>query len=191
MAFFGFGSVALRASTANSPVDLPMLGEELTRWTIRLALAACVGRWCIALTARPDSARWRRLARGLWTAGCLLLWVHVACAFHFYHHWSLTVAVAQTARETAEVVGLNWGGGVWLNFLLMLLWAGDVIWWWLAPASHSRRPHAVEWVWQGFFAFIAFNATVVFEWGVLRWAGWGATLTLLMLALIRWRGRTG
>jgi hypothetical protein len=176
-----------------------MLGEELTRWTIRLALAACVGRWAIDLAGLRDVDRFRadqrradqfrRCARGLWTAGCVLLWVHVACAFQFNHRWSLVAAYEQTARETAEVTGLNWGGGVWFNFLLMGLWSADVVWWWLAPQSHRRRPKIVEWIWQAYFAFIALCATVLFESGPVRWAGLGAAAGLLALALVRWKVR--
>jgi hypothetical protein len=163
-----------------------LFGEELTRWTIRLALAAYVGRLAIDLTA-PQHTRREKLARRLWTAGSLLLWAHVAFAFHSYHNWSHAAAREQTARETAAVTGLDWGGGIWINYLLMLLWAGDAVWWRLSPLSYRTRSTIINGLWQAFFAFIAFNATVVFKTGAVRWAGLATTILLLVLAVRKHR----
>ena len=55
----------------------------------------------------------------------MLLWIHVAIAFRYYHHGSHREAYEQTARETAETVGINWGGGIYFNYLMLVLWAGD------------------------------------------------------------------
>jgi hypothetical protein len=159
----------------------------LTRWTIRLALAAYVGRLAVDLSSPGVQPQRERLTRWLWTFGCLFLWIHVACAFQFFHHWSHAAAHEQTARETAAVTGLDWGGGIWINYLVMFLWAGDVARWWLAPASHRMR--GVIWgvLWQAGLAFIVFNATVVFETGAVRWIGLLMTAFLLALAVRHWR----
>ncbi|MSR59821.1 MAG: hypothetical protein EXS05_19655 [Planctomycetaceae bacterium] len=162
-----------------------MLGEHLTRWTIRLALAACVACWVIELSSRQPTPLLKALARGLWTFGCLALWLHVACAFHFYHDWSHSAAFEQTARETRLVTGFDWGGGVWINYLLMLLWSSDVAWRWINPQSFRARPKALNRAWLSGFAFIAFNATVVFEEGAVRYAGIGATVLLTALLIAR------
>ncbi len=130
----------------------------MTRWTIRIALACCVA----ALAAPPDS----RLRRACWTLGCLLCLAHVAAAFHFYHGWSHAAAYAHTARRTAEVLGLDWGGGLYWNYAFTAAWAGDVLWMWL-----GRRPRWFAVAVQVFLAFMAFNAAVVFEAGPVRWAG--------------------
>src|SRR5262245_40840401 len=131
-----------------------MSGEELTRWTIRIAIAAYVARLVVDLTLSGDSPRREPVARWLWTLGCAALWVHVACVFQFYHDWSHASAYAQTARDTAEVTGIDSGGGVYVNYLTMLAWGADVAWWWLWPASFHTRPRVLDWLWQVFLAFI-------------------------------------
>lgn len=146
-----------------------------TRWTIWIALALYV----VALGARPVS----RLRQWAWTLGCLFYLAHVAAAFHFYHHWSHAAAYQHTARRTAEVMGLDWGGGLYWNYTFTLVWLGDVIWMWLG----LRRPPWTGAAVQGFLAFMAFNATVVFETGPIRWLGLAATVGLLSTLLIRRR----
>jgi hypothetical protein len=155
-------------------------GEELTRWTIRLAIAAYVARLVVELTL-PNGPRRESAARWLWTLGCAALWIHVACVFQFYHDWSHAAAYEQTARDTAEVTGFDWGGGVYVNYLTMLAWGADVGWWWLSPESFRTRPRILEALWQTFLAFIMFNATVVFKTGMTRWIGVAATVALLAL----------
>jgi len=146
-----------------------------TRWTIWIALALYVA----ALGARPAS----RLRQWAWTLGCLFYLAHVAAAFHFYHHWSHAAAYQHTARRTAEVMGLDWGGGLYWNYAFTLVWLGDVIWMWL----RLRRPRWAGAAVQGFLAFMVFNATVVFETGPIRWLGLAATVGLLSTLLIRRR----
>lgn len=163
-----------------------MIGDLLIRWTIRTALVAFVARLVIDLLPADSTHRSDRLQKWLWTIACALLWVHVGFAFAFEHHWSHAAAYEQTARETRTVTGLDWGGGLWINYTLMLLWAGDVLWWWLTPASFAARPALVNHLWPGFLLFIAFNATVVFKTGALRWFGVAVTITLIWLW---WRKR--
>lgn len=168
-----------------------MHGDDLTRWTVRLALAGYVIALAILLRARrPSEARFfekagllpsKRIARRAWTAGCGLMWIHVACAFHFYHHWSHAAAQAHTGRETASVVGVDWGGGIYFNYLFLLLWSADVCWWWLGAASYDARPVTVTRLLHGYLAFIAFNATVVFESGMIRYVGLAVTVFLVFL----------
>ncbi len=131
-----------------------------------------------ALRAAPAQSTVNRLARWLWTTAGTLLWVHVACAFHFQHHWSHAGAYAHTARQTAEFVGLEWGGGLYFNYLLLIVWTGDILWWWVGPVSHRNRPRIAGWIVGGFVAFMAFNATVVFGAGPLRWLALGLLLIL-------------
>jgi hypothetical protein len=145
-------------------------GEFLTRWTVRLALALYV--MGLALRAGPYSSRrrlaWARLA---WTAGCFAFLLHVIFAFQFYYHWSDATAYTVTARRTAEIVGLDWGGGLYANYAFTLVWVLDVCWWWAALDGYQARPRSVEWAVQGFLGFMAFNATVVFGTGGVRWLG--------------------
>ena len=145
-------------------------GELWTRWTVRVALMLYV----FSLVVRSRSPRWGRLT---WTAGCLAYLMHVACAFEFYHHWSDTDAYAFTARQTAAVVGLDWGGGLYVNYAFTLVWIADVVWWWLR--SDAPMP-ALRWIGHGFMGFIAFNATVVFATGFSRWFGIGACILIAL-----------
>jgi hypothetical protein len=147
-------------------------GELLTRWTVRLALTLYV----MALALRIGAyRRWARLA---WTAGCCAFLLHVLFAFRFSYHWSETVAYTATARRTAEVVGLNWGGGLYANYVFTLVWVLDVCWWWSGLDCYQARPRGVDWAVQGFLGFIAFNATVVFGAGAVRWLGLVACVLL-------------
>jgi hypothetical protein len=165
-----------------------MTGEDLTRWTIRLALAAYAGRLAWGLT-RPAAPHADSASRIAWTGACLFLWLHVACAFHFHHGWSHLAATTQTARDTARVTGIDWGGGIWFNYALLGLWTADVLLWWIAPARHRRRSRTLETAWQSFVAFMAFNATVVFEEGPIRWVGCLVTVGLSIAWILNSRGR--
>lgn len=148
-----------------------MDGELLTRWTVRIAVALYIA----GLATRS------RLA---WTAGCGFYLLHVACAFAYYHHWSHDDAYASTARQTYDAVGLDWGGGLYLNYAFTLVWLGDVVWWWIAPTQYQQRPRALSWLIHGFLGFIAFNATVVFATGVSRWLGIAGCV---IIAIAWWR----
>ncbi len=143
-------------------------GEWLTRSTAWLAFAA----WFAALAlARHRATPNRSPADLIWLAGAVLMLVHTALAFHIYHDWSHTAAVVETARQTRELTGLNWGGGVWLNYMFAAVWLGDALWRLASPASHARRPRWLAVVTHGFLAFIWFNATVVFGSWPMRAAG--------------------
>lgn len=156
-------------------------GEFFTKLTVWIAVCGyCIG--IAAMLARGQSPARLTLARVAWTVGCIFLLLHVAAAFHFYHNWSHAAAVDQTAAETNAVVGINWGGGIWFNYLLLVVWIADVVWWWVAPDSHRRRPGWVTIALHGYFAFIVFNAVVIFEKGLLRWMGLAITIFLLLWA---------
>ena len=157
-------------------------GEFLTRATIWVAIVAyAVGSVVFAL-ARGRS-RWDSAARVLWTIAVLSLVGHFICAYQFYHHWSHESAYIDTARQTDEVVGLNWGGGLFINYAFLIIWAIDVAWWWLRGLSSYRtRPWPVVAAWHGFMIFILFNAMVVFKDGPTRWVG----LVICVVLLLSW-----
>lgn len=123
------------------------------------------------------------MARTAWTAGCAGLLLHVACAFHYYHDWSQASAYRETARQTAEVTGMNWGGGLFINYALIIGWIADAVWWRRGLEAYRNRPRWLVAAWQGFLIFIIFNATVVFKTGPLRWIGSGLCLWLVFLWL--------
>jgi hypothetical protein len=161
-------------------------GEFFTRITIWLALSGAALGTIAQFPFRSNPKR-QALARWFWTVGCFALLAHVACAYHFYHAWSQSSVYQETARQTAEVFNLNWGGGVYVNYVFMLAWLVDVLWWWhgsgRGSGRYDQRPRAWVWGWRGFFLFMVFNATVVFKTGALRWIG---LLMCLAMAVVWW-----
>ncbi len=158
-------------------------GEILTKATIWIAiLGYAFGSAVFALFRNKHQGD--RIARLAWTIAIVGLLVHVVCAFQFYHEWSESAAYRETARQTDEVVGLNWGGGLYINYALIVGWVVDVGWWWLRGIdSYRRRPWFLTAAWHGFLIFIIFNATVVFKTGLVRWVG---LLVCLGLCLLWW-----
>jgi predicted membrane-bound dolichyl-phosphate-mannose-protein mannosyltransferase len=145
-------------------------GELLTRITVWISVAGYSLGVCFGAFAnrRPQ---WRTQARLAWTAGCLGLFAHAICALHYHHHWSQAAAYRETARQTAELTGIAWGGGLIINYAFLAAWAVDVGWWWFGAEAHRRRHWLISAVWQGFMIFMIFNATVVFKTGLVRWVG--------------------
>ena len=152
-------------------------GELLTRSTIWISIVAyTIG--CVVFATARDADRWVRLA---WTTGCAALVAHFICAFNYYHAWSQQSAYLETARQTAELFRINWGGRLFINYALASLWTIDVAWWWFAGlSSYRRRPWLVTLLWHSFLIFIIFNATVVFKDGPARWIGLLVCLTLIL-----------
>lgn len=154
--------------------------DLLTRSTIWISIGAyTIGCVAFALArGRAEIDRWVRLA---WTVGSVALLAHFLCAFQFFHAWSHAAAYADTARQTAEVFGINFGGGVFVNYAVAILWIGDVTWWWIAGlSSYRRRPWVLILIWHSFLVFIIFNATVVFADGLTRWIGSVVSLCLCL-----------
>jgi len=159
---------------ADTGLTLP--GEGLTRWIVRFAVAAYFVSLAIGI-------RWPqrdRLARLWWSIACAACLVHIGLAMHFYHDWSHAKAYAHTARQTRELIGLDWGGGVYFNYLFELIWSADVAWWWISPRSRETRPRWLVVLVHAYLLFIVFNATVVFGAGATRW------MDVAALSVIAW-----
>ncbi|WP_166830748.1 hypothetical protein [Thalassoroseus pseudoceratinae] len=138
-----------------------MIGELLTRWTVRIAMACYIGRVTLDIAGcqSESAARWKR---GLWTIGCGWYLVHVACAFMFYHNWSHAAAYEHTANQTATVTGWHWGGGLWINYAFTFAWILDCIAWWRTDPTTYPKRRWLNILTQSIFGFLVFNATVVF-----------------------------
>ena len=158
------------------------LGDALTRWTVRVALALYAAALVLRLRA-AGRLTWQEWARLAWTGGFLVFLFHMICAFHFFHGWSHDEAYTATARQTAEVVGPDWGGGLYANYAFALIWAVDAGWWWYRPQRYRTRSWAVEAMVQGFLAFLWVNATVVFGSGLIRWLGLVAGLGMVCMSM--------
>jgi hypothetical protein len=130
-------------------------GQALTIWTARFAAALYA-----ASIAGLFRKRWTayRLAS---TTGLATYLVHVVCAFHFFHDWSHSTAYRETARQTEELFGLYWGGGLYLNYLFTMLWAADCAIAWFPSLSRTRAMLRARFVMHVFLSFIVLNATVV------------------------------
>ncbi|MFO0847453.1 MAG: hypothetical protein U0871_02675 [Gemmataceae bacterium] len=113
-----------------------------------------------------------------WLSGWGWLLIHTWTAFRLVHHWSHAAAFADTAR-TAGV-----GEGVYVNYLVLLVWGLDATWLAAAPERYARRPRWVGWVVHGFLAFVMFNATVVYGHWPTQWAGVG-WFAILGLSVVR------
>src|SRR5262245_47174955 len=163
--------LALLAGVIGMPyvTGSPTLGEDLIRYTVRLSLAYYAGTVGIMLLF--EASDWQagtnrgRLARWLWTLAWATFVIHLFMAFHFYHNWSHAHAVEHTRQRS------GWGEGIYVSHLFTLLWTCDVAWWWRRPLAYERRPVWIDRLLHGFMLFIVFNGTVVYETGLIRWAG--------------------
>lgn len=99
-----------------------------------------------------------------WRCGAAACLVHVAAAFHFVHGWSHTVAWAATAAQVRSVIGWESGAGLWLNYAFTAGWL-------MVSCVWDHLPVWARRTWECLFAFMAFNAAVVFTAGLVRWAG--------------------
>jgi hypothetical protein len=162
------GTLLLAAVVVASNHFAPNPGDALTRNTIRLSLAwyAAALAFMIRLQGAED---WQAItplgktARWCWSWACLTFVVHVALAFHYFHHWSHTHAF----EHTREVSGF--GAGLYISYLFTLLWTADATAWWLAPAWYATRSRWLDRLLHGFMLFIVFNGTVIYEQGPIRW----------------------
>ncbi|HKQ61940.1 MAG TPA: hypothetical protein VJS92_11670 [Candidatus Polarisedimenticolaceae bacterium] len=151
-----------------------MTGEVLTRTTIWVSFAGYVAGAALLALSRD------RAARIAWTLGCLGLLAHTLVAFHVHHAWSHAAAYRATARRTAELFGLDWGGGLYFNYAMLAGWSADAVaWWW----TDRRRRGLWAAAWQGFLFFMFFNGLVVFARGATRWIGLSALAGLVLLWL--------
>ena len=79
---------------------------------------------------------------GLAARGALVYLGHVAAAFGVHHDWSHAAAYAYTAARTEAYFGLDWGGGLWVNYAFTVIWVAEGLWWRFAPtfATRGARP---------------------------------------------------
>jgi len=159
-----------------------LIGELLTRGTIWITLLAyLVGGIILHFNSgRPNNSS---LTRTIWTIGCFSLALHFVTAFNFYHDWSQVSAYEETARQTDEYVGLNWGGGLYINYAILSIWLIDLAAWWRQGADSYRRQFwKLRVVWHSLLIFIIINALIVFKGGIVRWLG----VVYCLILLVTW-----
>jgi hypothetical protein len=160
-------------------------GQLFTLWSIRMSTAIYVAS--LSLLLCPCKNRWRKAYRITWTAACIFYLAHVSGAFQFFHGWSHLAAYRETARQTRELFGLEWGGGLYFNYLFSLVWLADVLWAWASFDAYQSRPRWIGAAIHSFLAFMFFNATIVFGSGFRRWFGICAAMGLAILVWRRMR----
>ena len=130
--------------------------------------------WSVALVSVAGTARFA------WTAGLLLYLTHIVFAFDAFYDCSHDVAIEVTAKETAAVIGLETGFGLWVNYAFGLILALDV--WQQWRAGTRRYALAIDWL----VIFMIVNGTIIFADGITRLYGAGPVLAVIAL---RWRRR--
>jgi hypothetical protein len=122
----------------------------------------------------------RRWAWHVWGLGALLCAVHMLLAMGIRHGWSHQSAIEATAAQTRAVYGLNWGGGVYVNYAFLSLWMAELIWWRASPVTYLSKPSSATWSLRSFYLIVLINAAVVFA------SGFRAAAGLLLIASLLW-----
>ena len=131
-------------------------------WTI----AAAIGCW-----ATGELARGAPPARFIWAAGAAFAIVHSIAAFGVFHAWSHDAAYMATAQQTEALTGLAWGGGLFINYAFLVIWAADAVWWCASPRTYETRSAIISGLIRGFLFFMFFNGAIVFADGWMRVLG--------------------
>lgn len=139
-------------------------------WTVWIALAL----FAAGEAGKRGLHDGRVPARWAWWAfatGAFIASVHVAIAMGVRHGWRHDSAVLATARQTAEVYGVNWGGGVYVNYAFLALWLFEAWRWRRSPTRYAHRTRSATWLVRAFYLVVIANAAVVFAGGLRRVAG--------------------
>ena len=131
---------------------------------------------------RSPPAAW---ARPVWLLGALVYLAHVAAAFGLHHDWSHAEAYVYTAARTEALMGLDWGGGLWVNYAFTTIWVGEGLWWQFRP-HYAHRPAVWTPAVRGVFLFMIVNGAVIFVSGPRRLLGVGVLIALVWI----WRSET-
>lgn len=149
----------------------PEFADQFVRWTARVVVACYLLRNCSDYFAYRNGKIIQNapLSRWFWTIGALLFTLHVGSALALVHNFSHAAAYEHTAERTAAVVGLRWGGGIYINHAFLLFWAIDTAMWWIKGLNSAYRSRPYYWTVQGIFAFMFLNATLIFGPSYWKW----------------------
>jgi hypothetical protein len=89
---------------------MDLTGKVLTIWSARAAAALYVCWLVVNLRGKGMAAR---IVSTLAFSAYLL---HVWCAFNYLYQWNHAIAYRETVRQTAELFGIQWGDGLYLNY---------------------------------------------------------------------------
>ncbi|MCA8996517.1 MAG: hypothetical protein KDA80_06025 [Planctomycetaceae bacterium] len=147
---------------------MPTFGEQLVPWTARIAFVFYIIAEASFVRRFPRQSSW---FRRWWTLAWLAFLIHVAAAFHVVHGWSHAAAFADTAERTNAMVGINWGGGLYFNDLMVLLWTYDILRIRRTKKTGCWPIKTFDIAWHIFAAFLWVNAAIVFAPPQGRWLG--------------------
>jgi hypothetical protein len=134
----------------------------LSSWTTGTAALAFV-LYVASVIARIRAGRGPQQASiRIGTFAWLVLVVHVGFAFQEHHNWSHAAAELHVADETAETVGIRWGGGIYFNHALLVLWGIAIVRSWKGWGCGKYHPTAFDRLVDIFLALMWLSATVVF-----------------------------
>src|SRR5687767_9419349 len=117
--------------------------------------------------------------RRLWVAGVVLCAVHMSLAMSERYGWNHEQAVRETAARSATVYGFAWPGALYVNYLFLLVWTAETVWWATWPRAYLSRRGALVWPLRAFYLVIIFNAVVIFARPLMRPAGFVLTAILV------------
>jgi hypothetical protein len=116
------------------------------------------------------------------TAGLALMAAHIALAMGVVHRWSHAAAVAATAEQSDAVYGVAVGGGVFVNYLFVAVWAADAWWWRVNPDRPRLDPMSLRLL-RVFYLVVLVNAAIVFA------VGWRQAIGALFVGWLLWAWR--
>ena len=128
----------------------------------------------------PPAWAWRASAIGL-ALGVL----HVLLAYDVVHGWSQASAMDVVARRTFAIYGVSSGGGVYMNYAFLGVWAVDLWTWRPSAARLSSRPGVITWIARAFYFILILNASVIYVPGIRRVLG----MLLIACLILAWRPR--
>jgi hypothetical protein len=149
---------------------------EILRLAVFVTIAAAVLCWAAGEAVRSRMA---------WVAGAVLALAHSLLAFHVFYGWSHDTARRLTMQQTAALTGLDFAGGIYVNYLFLASWMADAVWWVASRRTYESRPRLVSIAVRGFIFFIIVNGAVVFADGLARLVGIGATSLVVMTWLLK------
>ncbi len=128
-----------------------------TIWAAMLLFVAGEAGKGRAVARAAASWPWRA-----WLVGVALCAVHVTIAMAVHHGWDHEHAIRETMERTAEVYGVGPRAGLYVNYLFVVAWAAEVVWWAAWPILYAGRPPALTWALRAFYFIIIVNGVVIF-----------------------------
>ncbi len=143
----------------------------------------------IERSKQSSSENYLEGARNAWLLGSFFSLLHAIATMVFIHQGSHDVAVEYTAKQTESLLGFGFGIGIYFNYAFVIIWLVDALWWIAQRKTYEARNSSISWAVYGFLIFIAFNGSIVFESG---WVRWFAIAGVIVLGLLAWRrSKTG